>query len=442
MLINFLNLSTRSFSKLSAAANHLHSGDIRAAWVSAVVMLPQAVAFAVIAGLPPEMGIYASVIPVIVAALLGSAPRLISGPNTAVAVMLGAALLPLAVPGSAEYLTLAIALTAMIGIMQLAAGLAGAGRLLAVLPPFVSNGLSAGIGLAMIASQLAPATGLLAARDAAPWLSAWYAALSWNSVNPYAVGVAAAAAAAGLVAGRVKVRRVQPLIAAIVVGSIVAWLLDVLVGANAANLDRVGQLRVALFSWTWPKLNWDEWYIFKQLAHNALAISVVGGLQTVVIARSIAEHSNARRELLAQGAANISAALTGGFAGSGSFNRTAAHVAAGAQTRSASVFSAFILLALAWLAGPLFSNIAIPAVAGTVALIGWGLLRSGMASLAVDRSSRAATLVIAASAVIGGLEASLILATCLGFLAVCLAYGEGKQARSARFNEFLSTQSS
>jgi len=80
--------------RLAAWRPALATGDMRAAWVSAIVMLPQAVAFAVIAGLPPEMGIYASVIPVMLAALLGASPRLLSGPNTAVSVMMGAALLP------------------------------------------------------------------------------------------------------------------------------------------------------------------------------------------------------------------------------------------------------------------------------------------------------------------------------------------------------------
>src|SRR5712691_2924260 len=94
--------------------NKTWAGDWRAGWVSAVVMLPQTVVLATLAGMPPETGVYTSIFPVIVAALLGSSPRLLSGPNTAVAVMLAAALTPLATPYSGEYVALALTLTAMV----------------------------------------------------------------------------------------------------------------------------------------------------------------------------------------------------------------------------------------------------------------------------------------------------------------------------------------
>jgi len=169
----------------------LRAGDLRAAWVSSIVMLPQAVAFAVIAGLPPEMGIYASVVPVMVAALLGASTRLLSGPNTAVSVMVGAALLPLAAPGSSDYLALAAALTVLVGVMQLLAAACGAGRLLGLLPPFVCNGLTAGIGIVMISSQLAPAAGMLPVADSSPWLAVWSAGLNAGAANPCAIALSA-----------------------------------------------------------------------------------------------------------------------------------------------------------------------------------------------------------------------------------------------------------
>lgn len=411
-----------------ARAWRLHPGDLRAAWVSSIVMFPQAVAFAVIAGLPPEMGIYASVIPVIVAALLGASPRLLSGPNTAVAVMIGAALLPLAVPGSSDYLALAAALTLMVGLMQLAAAMLGAGALLALLPAFVSSGLTAGIGVVMITSQLAPAAGLLPVLDAPPWHSAWYAVLGWDTMNPYALAVAVSAVVAGHMVGRLKWGGLPPLVAAMLGGTAVAALVDLLAGPAVAGIERIGRLQVHLLTWTVPSCNWDEWYVLKQLVYSAIAISVVGGLQTVVISRAIsgpragASAGNPRRELLAQGAANISASLTGGFAGSGSFNRTAAHVAAGAQTPAAAVLSSVLLLMLAWLAEPLFAYVALPAVAGTIALVGWGMLRSGCAAIGLDRGfPRAASLVTVACSMAFGVESALTLMAVLGFLGLVLA---------------------
>lgn len=410
----------------------MRAGDMRAAWVSAVLMLPQAVAFAVIAGLPPEMGIYASVLPVIVSALLGASPRLLSGPNTAVSVMIGAALLPLATPGSADYLGLAATLTVLVALLQVAGALCGAGGLIALLPPFVYNGLTAGIGMVMVASQIAPASGLLPLAGAAPWASAWAAVLSLADCNLAAVVVAVSAVVCGHLAQRHPVRGLPSLVAAMLGGTLVAWLIDLMIGPAVANIDRIGRLHVALLSLSLPSLDWDGWYVFKQLASSAAAIALVGGLQTIVIARPTCGHQgrfNPRRELLAQGAANLSAAFSGGFAGSGSFNRTAAHVKAGAETPLAAVAASVLLLLLAWLAGPLFAYVAVPAVAGTIVLVGWGMARSGVAAMMADAGfTRMASWLSVAAAWVFGMEAALALITLLGFLGLVLASGRAPAA--------------
>ena len=126
-----------------------------------------------------------------------------------------------------------------------------------------------------------------------------------------------------------------------------------------------------------------------------------------------------RRELLAQGAANLCAAVTGGFAGSGSFNRTAAHVKAGAATPLAAVVSSVLLLALAYFAGPLFAYVAAPAVAGTIMLIGWGMARSGFKAIRDERGfCRAAAFVSVLTAIAFGAECALTLVALLGFLSL------------------------
>ena len=424
-------------SRLSAWPAQLRAGDLRAAWVSAVVMLPQAVAFAVVAGLSPEAGIYASVLPVIVAALLGASPLLLSGPNTAVAVMIGASLLPLAAPGGADYVELAASLTAMVGLTQLLAAFTGAGRLLALLPPFVCSGLTTGIGLVMITSQMSPAAGMLAVPDAAPWLAAWMSLGSLASANPCALAVAMAAIASAALAGRWQLRGLPPLVAAMVGGTLVAMLLDALLGSATTAIDRVGRLHVLLLPWAVPSLAWDQWYVVKQLVHSAVAISVVGGLQTVIISRSLPAATrrgrDPAREVFAQGAANLTAALTGGFAGSGSFNRTAVHVKAGAETPAAAVACSILLLLLAWLAGPLFAWLAVPAVAGTIALVGWGMLRSGVAAIRGDPPfARAASAAIVVATLSSGVEAGLWLVLALGILSIVLEqHSQQREGRDA-----------
>src|SRR5262250_678756 len=117
MIARFVNIaSTRAMRRQDEVDL---TSDWRAGWVSAIVMLPQTIVLATLAGMPPETGVYASVFPVIVAALAGASPRLLSGPNTAVAAMIATALAPLATAASDEYVALALTLTAMVGAVQL-----------------------------------------------------------------------------------------------------------------------------------------------------------------------------------------------------------------------------------------------------------------------------------------------------------------------------------
>lgn len=397
------------------------AGDLRAGWVSALIMLPQGVAFAVLAGLPPEMGIYASVIPVIVASLLGPSAVLLSGPNTAVAVMLGIALLPLAPPSSPEYLLFAATLTAMVGIVQIVAALGGIGRLLSHLPRYTFAGLNLGIGMIMLACQVGPMLGLLNARQLPSWVVPWVFAHRWDEVNPWAVGVAASALVAGKVAERWRRPWMPSLVAALLAGTLTGWALDLTQGMTVTQLDRIGFLHLHWAVFQWPSFSADEFYILKQLALSAVSIALVGSLQSVILLQSTRQQAGARdcrRELLAQAGSNLSASVCGGFACSGSFNRTAAHVEAGAQTRTAAILSAVFLLALALLAAPAFAYISHAAIAGTLALVGWSMVRSGWKQArSGSRGSRNAALFLGLSVPFAGIESALLLAvvfTCVG----------------------------
>lgn len=392
----------------------LRPADLRAGWVSALVMLPQAIAFAVLAGLPPEMGLFASVIPVIVASLLGPSALLLSGPNTAVAVMLGIALLPLAAPGSQDYLVLAATLTAMVGLVQVAAALGGLGRLLALLPRYTSAGLNMGIGMIMLSCQIAPTMGLLASRETPSWLAPLVYAQRWAEANPWALAVTLTAIAAGKLAERLGRAWLPSLVAAMLAGALAGWGLDLAVGPELTRLDRIGHLHLQLDFIRWPDFQADEWYVLKQLALNALSIALVASLQSVIILQSTlpgAGPRDCRRELLAQAGSNLAASVCGGFACSGSFNRTAAHIDAGAATRMAAVLSSLILLALAWLAAPAFAHVPRAAIAGTLALVGWSMLRSGWRNACRGPGApRRAALALGLCVPFAGIEAALLLA--------------------------------
>lgn len=407
-------------------------GDLRAAWVSALIMLPQGIAFAVLAGLPPEMGIYASVIPVIVASLLGPSGVLLSGPNTAVAMMLGIALLPLGVPGSGEYLLFAATLTAMVGMVQFAGAWCGIGRFFSLLPQYTATGLNMGIGMLMLGSQMAPAMGLLVAPDLPTWAMPWVYFQRWADANPWALLVTLTSVAAGQCFARLRTPWMPSLVAAMLFGAIAGGVLDLFVGAGATRLERVGHLQLTWDVLRWPTFNADELYILKQLVSSAFGIAVVASLQSVIILRSVApdaDHRACRRELLAQAFSNLSASATSGFACSGSFNRTSAHIEAGAVTRSAAVMSSMLLLLLAWIASPALAHVTHAAIAGTLALVGWRMVRSGWRSARRDtRFSRFAAIALGLCVPLAGIETTLLLAIVLVIVQLVLNQTRGRPA--------------
>ena len=280
--------------------------DIRAAWTSALIMLPQAVVLAALAGLPPEAGIYASVFPVVIAALVGASPRLLSGPNTAVAVMIGSALTPFATPFGVEYIQLALVLSALVGLVQLFSWLCRAGRLFEIVPDCIVHGVTLGVGMVIVGSQLHAVLGVLSVPGEAPWLSVWYAAAALDRANGHAVIVAVISVASGCIVAHSRLRRwVPPLIAALAGGSLCAFLFDLAIGSATVNLDRIGHISLLAVPLSLPHFAHDELYVVKQLLQSAFAIALIGALQTVIIARTFAEQTgdsvNAQREILAQG---------------------------------------------------------------------------------------------------------------------------------------------
>ncbi|MCX7180786.1 MAG: SulP family inorganic anion transporter, partial [Proteobacteria bacterium] len=129
-------------------------GDLLAGLIGAIIVLPQGVAFATLAGMPPEYGLYAAMVPAVVAALWGSSWHLVSGPTNAISLVVFATMSSLAEPGSADYVSLVLTLTFMVGLMQLAMGLARLGTLVNFISHTVVIGFTAGAALLIIASQV------------------------------------------------------------------------------------------------------------------------------------------------------------------------------------------------------------------------------------------------------------------------------------------------
>ncbi len=350
--------------------------DLEAGLIGAVLILPQAIALASLAGMPPEYGIYASIFPVIVAALFGSSYHALSGPNTAVCVLIAASVAPFASPATDAYIGYVLALTLMAGLIQFGFGLLGRGGLLDFVSPTVISAIVLAVALIIIVSSGAGLLGVLANAEESFAVRLYQLVHDVPRANLHAVAVGGMTVLTGLVARRFLRR--YALVLAVFAGSLVAVGLNLALGPATTELELLGHLSLSLLPFSVPQVNNDSMQVLKGLLVSAFSIAFLGILQTVVIARALAAKSgqyvNTNQEIIGQGLANIVAPFLTSFAGSGSFNRSAAHYAAGARTPMAAVYASLLLGAIVLAAAPLIAYMPMAAVAGALILVGIGLI--------------------------------------------------------------------
>ena len=348
--------------------------DIIAGLTGAAIVLPQGVAFATIAGLPPEYGLYAAMVPTIIAALFGSSWHLVSGPTTAISIVIFASLSTVAEPGSPYYISLVLTLTFLTGVFQLAMGLARMGALVNFISHTVVLGFTAGAAILIAVSQIKNFVGLEIPRGASVYqtLSALFSHVL--SLNPYVLTVGVASVLAGLI-----IRRYWPkfpyMIAAMVAGSLVAIALNRLFGPQVAHIPVIGALPQSLPPLSMPDFSKEA---LQLTASSALAVTMLALTEAVSIARAVAikseQYVDSNQEFIGQGLANIFGGFTSGYASSGSFNRSGLNYSAGARTPLAAVFAAFFLVLILFLVAPLAAYLPLAAMAGVLFLVAWSLI--------------------------------------------------------------------
>lgn len=377
--------------------------DLWAGLTGAVIVLPQGVAFAAIAGLPPVYGLYAAMVPVVAAALFGSSHHLISGPTTAISLVVFATVSQLSLAGSPEYIRLVLALTVLTGLVQLGLGLARLGGLVNFVSHSVVTGFTAGAAILILTSQLGHFFGVTLPRGG-DFLETWLAFLrQLPAVNPRVAAIAGATLVLALC-----IRRLWPkgpaLLLALIGGGAVCRLIDG--AAHGARL--VGALPASLPPFSLPDIDLET---FRVLFPGALAVAMLGLAEAVSIARAVAVRSEQRidnsQEFIGQGLANILGGFFSGYASSGSFTRTGVNFEAGAKTPLAAVFSAVFLAAVLLLIAPVTAYLPIAAMAGVIVLVAANLVnfRAIRHIAATDRA-----------------EAGILAATFLGTLFVGLEF--------------------
>jgi SulP family sulfate permease len=334
--------------------------DLTAGATVAAIAIPQAIAYALLAGVDPKFGLYSAIVNTIVAAILGSSSHLINGPTNAISLVVFSALASFHEPVS-SYEALFLVGTAA-GIVQILIGVLRLGDLTRYVSESVVLGFMAGAGLLIGVGQIVNFLGTSdkgAAYSSAVY-RAWFAATHGGDYNWRAIALGAATVvlvvALRRVIQRFKLPRVDMLTGLIVFSLAAAWLGWTAPGDPAAQslVSVVGAVPGALPAFHIPRMiNWD-WV--SPLARSVVAIALLGALEALAVAKSIASYTrqplNYNRQIVAEGISNVVGGFFQGLPGSGSLTRSAINYQAGAVTRASGIYAGVIVAFAVVLFGP------------------------------------------------------------------------------------------
>ena len=393
------------------------TGDAVAAVIVTIMLIPQSLAYALLAGMPPEAGIYASIAPIILYAIFGTSRALAVGPVAVVSLMTAAAVGNIAESGTAGYVTAALTLAFLSGAMLLALGLFRLGFLANFLSHPVIAGFITASGILIAASQLRHILGIEAeGHTLIEILTSLWANLGEINLVTVALGVSATAFLFWVRGGLKPLLRrfgLGPRMAdigartgpvlAIVATTLAVWAFDL----GAWGVAIVGEVPQSLPPLTLPSFSPE---LISQLVVPALLISIIGFVESISVAQTLAANKRQRidpnQELTGLGAANLAAAFTGGFPVTGGFSRSVVNYDAGAETPAAGVFTALGLALAALFLTPLIHYLPKATLAATIVVAVLSLVDLSILKRAWDfsRADFAAVSVTILLTLIAGVE--------------------------------------
>ncbi|MEZ6093352.1 MAG: sulfate permease [Pirellulaceae bacterium] len=346
------------------------AGDVIAGLIVTIMLVPQAMAYAMLAGLPPQVGLYASILPLILYALFGTSNTLAVGPVAMVSLLVVTGVGAIAPTGSSEFIALCLVLALLAGLIKVLMALFRLGFLVNFISHPVLGGFTTAAALVIGFSQLKHVLGVSAKGSEYPLITIWNLIQKVPESNwmPIVIGVVGCAFLVLFprlirqVGSMLKVEfsaftvlgKTAPLLLVVITAVVVSIL-----GLNETySLAIVGEIPKGLPQLTVPNLDWNS---LTRLFPLALVITVVGYLESISVAKALAtrrrETVDANQELFALGAADIGAAFTGGYPVTGGFSRSLVNFAAGAQTPVASIITAFLVAVSVALLTPYFNYI-------------------------------------------------------------------------------------
>lgn len=394
------------------------NGDLVAGLVTAIMIIPQSMAYAMLAGLPVQIGLYASLLPLIGYAVFGSSMSMSVGPVAVTALMTAALLAPMAAVGSAEYLQLAIWLALLSGVLLFGLGLLRMGFLANFLSHPVISGFISGASILIVLSQLPHLLGLARLPTTPAQLFS-----QWQMINTLVLFMGLSALvwllyARSALSAHLQRRGVGPALATLLarLAPILVVVLGLLI-TQLWNLDQRGLAVVGSIPAGLPSLVWSTPGLatIGALLLPAALISLVSFVESVSIAQSLARRKRQSidpdRELLALGTANVGSALTGGFAVCGGFSRSGVNIEAGANTPLAGVVSAGVIALILISIAPWFASLPLVVLAVVILVAVAPLIDvAGFRRIwRYDRREGATLLATAAGVVVLGIEAGIVL---------------------------------
>jgi len=387
---------SKTYSRQDAAQDGL------AAVIVTIMLIPQSLAYAMLAGMPPEAGLYASILPIIAYAVFGSSRVLAVGPVAVVSLMTAAALGSVAESGTADYATAALTLAALSGAMLFGMGLLRMGFIANFLSHPVIAGFITASAVLIAMGQIGPLIGVKMTGASVPELveSFWAgkAAFNWQTLVIGALGVAFLSWVRQRMKPTLRALGVGPMLADVLTkaGPVVAVATSTLaVWGFGLDVAVVGAVPAALPPLTSPSF---DLALIRELAMPAFLISVVGFVESVSVAQTLAARKRQRirpdQELIGLGAANLAAGFSGGFPVTGGFARSVVNADAGAATPAAGIYTALGLAIAALALTPLLYFLPKATLAATiiVAVLGlvdlsilkktWGYSRADFAAVA------------------------------------------------------------
>lgn len=340
-------------------------------------MIPQGITYAYLAGLQPEYGLYCAIFVTLFSSILGTS-SMMSGPNTAVAILIGIAVLPLAGRGSPVYIDFVFLLCMMVGIIQLLFWLLRGAHIFQYLSPGAISGISAGAGFLIMMTSLDSILNLSTFNTSFFYEKLYIIISDANDlVNPYSLVIGVATIVGGYI-GRCYSPRYF-IIIAVITGYLCGLLVAFIWPQPVTELEYLGRMPLQWLPFNIPTVNTEYLITSVRLLPYAIMIAFIGLAQSLVIVRELKMETNQDinldKEVYAQGVANFLAPFFSTFAGSGSFNRTRVNQSLGATTPLSGILTAGFVLILITFLGPILTYMPMAAMAGTLFIVGADMIK-------------------------------------------------------------------